>query len=115
MNWIEITSEQDLDTISEASFQNNLGIVIFKHSTRCSISSVAKTRLSLSWDFKEELPIYYLDLLSYRNISDLIAEKFNIFHESPQIIVIKSGKAIYHTSHLSISVKDLHKALEIKD
>lgn len=115
MDWIEIKSEQDLDTISEESFQNNLGIAIYKHSTRCSISSVAKTRLSLSWDFKEELPIYYLDLLSYRHISDLIAEKFNVFHESPQLIVIKNGKVIYHNSHLSISVKDLHRALEVKN
>jgi bacillithiol system protein YtxJ len=115
LDWIEIKSEQDLDRISEESFQSNLGIAIYKHSTRCSISSVAKTRLSLSWDFKEELPIYYLDLLSYRHISDLIAEKFNVFHESPQLIVIKNGKVIYHNSHLSISVKDLHLALEVKN
>ena len=115
MNWIEIKSKEDLDQISEKSFQDNLGVAIFKHSTRCSISSVAKTRLSDSWDFKENLPIYYLDLLSYRDLSNLIAEKFNVFHESPQLIVVKDGKAIYSASHLSISVKKIHQELEIKN
>ncbi len=115
MNWVEIKSKEDLDQISDKSFQDNLGIAIFKHSTRCSISLVAKTRISASWDFKDELPIYYLDLLSYRDLSNLIAEKFNVFHESPQLIVIKDGKVIYNASHLSISVKNLHQALEVKN
>jgi bacillithiol system protein YtxJ len=115
LDWIEIKSEQDLNTISEESFQHNLGVAIFKHSTRCSISSVAKTRLASFWDFKkEELPIYYLDLITYRNLSNLIAERFGIQHESPQLIVIKNGEVVYHASHLSISVKSLHQELENK-
>jgi len=115
LNWIEIKSEEDLDKITQESFQNNLGVAIFKHSTRCSISSVANSRLASFWDFKDELPIYYLDLITYRNISNLIAEKFNVFHESPQIIILKDGKSIYDASHLSISVKSLHQVLETKD
>tara|TARA_B100000809_G_scaffold237910_1_gene258199 strand:+ start:1509 stop:1850 length:342 start_codon:yes stop_codon:yes gene_type:complete len=112
MNWTKIESEVDLEKAIEVSSQKNLGVAIFKHSTRCSISSVAKTRLSSSWDFDEELPIYYLDLIAFRELSGLIAEKFNIQHESPQLLVIKNGKCIYDVSHMSISVKSLHAELE---
>jgi len=111
MNWIKIESEADLEKAIEVSSKDNLGIAIFKHSTRCSISSVAKTRLSSFWDFKEELPIYYLDLIAFRNLSGLIAEKFHIQHESPQLLVIKNGKCIYDASHMSISVKSIRTEL----
>jgi bacillithiol system protein YtxJ len=111
MNWIELESESDLEKAIEASFQENLGVAIFKHSTRCSISSVAKTRLSSFWDFNEELPIYYLDLIAFRNLSALIAEKFNVQHESPQILIIKKGECVYNASHMAISVKSLHTEL----
>lgn len=115
LNWIAIKSDSDLNQLVEFSFQTELGVAIFKHSTRCSISSVAKTRLSTFWNFGEELPIYYLDILSYRNISNLIADKFEVAHESPQLIIIKNGKAIYNASHMGISVKELSLALEVKN
>jgi bacillithiol system protein YtxJ len=115
LNWIEVKSEADFNKTVEESFQDNLGVAIFKHSTRCSISSVAKTRLSTFWDFNEELPVYYLDLINYREISNLIAEKFKVRHESPQLLVIKNGEIIYSANHLSISVKDLHSKLEVKN
>ena len=109
MDWGKLESESDLENIIKASFLENMGAVIFKHSTRCSISSVAKSRLESSWDFDAvDLPIYYLDLISFRSLSALIAEKFNIQHESPQILVIKNGECIYNESHMSISVKSIH-------
>ena len=99
MNWINLESESDLIKIFEESFQDNIGVAIFKHSTRCSISSVAKTRLTSFWDFKEELPIYYLDLIAFRELSSLIAEKFDIRHESPQLLVIKK-ESVYIINHI---------------
>lgn len=113
MKWIEIKSELDLNKIVEESFFDNIGVAIFKHSTRCSISSVAKMRLSSFWNFNEELPLYYLDIMAFREISNLVEEKFSIRHESPQLIVIKEGKCIYDASHLAISVKSLRSKLEI--
>ena len=115
MDWIEIKSESDLSRIFEKSFHDNTGVAIFKHSTRCSISSVAKMRLSLSWDFGEELPIYYLDLIAYRNVSNLIAEKLGVRHESPQLLVINNGECIYNGSHMAISVSELHSILAVRD
>ena len=113
MNWLVLESESDLEKIIKESFLENNGVAIFKHSTRCSISSVAKSRLESSWDFdSEKLPIYYLDLISYRNISSLVAQKCDVLHESTQMLIIKEGKCIYNESHMSISVKDLHQKLE---
>lgn len=106
MNWIDLNDETALLNAVKSSY-NNKGIIIFKHSTRCSISSVAKSRLSLKWSFQDELPTYYLDLIKNRSTSDLVAEKFKIPHESPQLLFIKNGECIYNASHLSISVKNL--------
>jgi bacillithiol system protein YtxJ len=113
MDWIEMDSESVLISAVEDSYSNK-GIVIFKHSTRCSISMMAKTRLSIKWNFKEDLPIYHLNLIQQRTISNLIADKFNVQHESPQLLLIKNGECVYHTSHMGISVSDLRSFLEIK-
>ncbi len=113
MNWNTLESESDLDKIIKQSFLDNIGVAIFKHSTRCSISSMAKSRLESKWDFdSEKLPIHYLDLISFRNISNLIADKFGVQHQSPQILIIKDGKCIYNDSHMSISVDELHAQLD---
>lgn len=111
MNWIDLIDEIALSEAIDKSYHNK-GIIIFKHSTRCSISSVAKTRLSLSWNFKDELPAYHLDLIKFRELSNLIATQFDVYHESPQLLFVKDGKCTYNSSHLSISVKNLQAHLQ---
>ncbi|MDR3680256.1 MAG: bacillithiol system redox-active protein YtxJ [Flavipsychrobacter sp.] len=104
MNWIDITQEQQLDTIKEES--KSKPVVIFKHSTRCSISAMAKSRLE-----REKTPagiaFYYLDLIKYRPISGKIAEEFQVHHESPQILIVKNGECIYDESHNGIDMQDI--------
>ena len=104
MNWKNLTDEQQLTEIREKSTERPQ--VIFKHSTRCSISSVAKSRLDKSPD-PEGMDFYYLDLIRYRSISNKIAELFEVHHESPQILLIKNGECIYDESHLSISIDEV--------
>ncbi len=104
MNWIALQSEEALNTIKEKSFTKPQ--VIFKHSTRCSISSMAKNRLDKS-DANPNIDFHYLDLIKYRRISNKIAEEFNIYHESPQVLVIKNGECIYDESHSGIDAKEL--------
>jgi bacillithiol system protein YtxJ len=112
MNWLKLESLATLDEITSNSFlSENKAIAIFKHSTHCPVSSAAKSRLELSWKFEDELPIYYLDLIEYREVSNEIANQFNVTHQSPQLVVIKDGKCIYHASHISISVKELEKVI----
>ena len=89
MNWIALTSEEQLQQIKVKS--NKKPQVIFKHSTRCSISSVAKNRLERSMEH-DEVDFHYLDLIKYRPVSNKIAEEYNVYHESPQILVIKNGE-----------------------
>ncbi|MEP2773192.1 MAG: bacillithiol system redox-active protein YtxJ [Fulvivirga sp.] len=107
MNWNQLNQSDILLKIKEES--NSKPVLIFKHSTRCSISSMALSRLERSWEEDDMggLTPYYLDLISYRDISNQIAEDFNIPHQSPQVIVIKNGQAVYDTSHMGINYNDL--------
>jgi bacillithiol system protein YtxJ len=112
MNWIELTAEKDLDTIIEASHSKPQ--LIFKHSTRCSISSIAKSRMDKS-DVDNTCDCYYLDLIAHRNISNLIAEKFHVHHESPQVILIQNGECTYDESHNSIRPDDILENVSTKN
>ncbi|AWM14596.1 bacillithiol system redox-active protein YtxJ [Flavobacterium sediminis] len=98
--------EVSFDAIEKQSFEKP--IVIFKHSTRCSISRFVWNRFQQDYDIPDEKAVvYYLDLLAYRSISNEIAEKFGVIHQSPQVIVLKEGKAVYNASHDAIEVEKL--------
>ncbi|MDQ6814038.1 MAG: bacillithiol system redox-active protein YtxJ [Bacteroidota bacterium] len=104
MNWIELKREDQLNNIIEQSHFRPQ--VIFKHSTRCSISSMAKGRLERSLA-PENADFYYLDLIAHRNISNKVSAAFDVFHESPQILVIRKGECTYDESHGSISMDEI--------
>ena len=107
IQWNSLTSEGQLVDIIKQS--NTIPCLIFKHSTRCNISSMAKVRLEKGWDFDaNDMKPFYLDLISFRNVSEAIAEKFGIYHESPQVLLIRNGECTYDASHLDISVEELH-------
>jgi bacillithiol system protein YtxJ len=102
MNWKPLTDVRQLDEIDSMSADKK--IMIFKHSTRCSISSMAHNRLENKWrddDDQKAIP-YYLDLLNHRDISNAIASRYDIIHESPQILIISKGKCVYTASHSDI-------------
>lgn len=106
MEWIHLTDEEQLNTIIDNS--KGKAQVIFKHSNRCSISSVALQRLQKA-NQPGELDFYFLDLIRYRSLSNKIAEVFKVRHESPQVLVIKDGKCIFNESHLGI---DMHEIID---
>lgn len=108
MNWIPLVSSEQLLHIKERSFE--VAQAIFKHSTRCSISSMAKARLERA-DALTGIDFYYLDLLQYRNISNEVAEIFSVHHESPQILLIKNGECVYDESHNGISMHEIAEVL----
>ncbi len=108
MNWISLTSSQQLEALKEKSQQQPQ--VIFKHSTRCSISSVVKNRLDRGSQPKGA-DFYFLDLIKYRDISNQISEDFNVYHESPQVMIIKNGESVYDESHSGIDLKEIEAAL----
>ena len=104
MNWIALTSEDQLAQIRQRSTERPQ--VIFKHSVRCGISALAKSRLEKSQP-SGDIDFYYLDLINYRNLSRKVAEEFNVYHESPQVLIIKNGQCIYDESHMGITMDDI--------
>jgi bacillithiol system protein YtxJ len=107
MDWIKL---ENLDQLAEAKAKSTeKPVMIFKHSTRCSISSMALNRIVRSWkpEDREKVIPYLLDLISFREISDQISREFGVFHQSPQVILIKNGQAIYDASHMGINFQDI--------
>jgi bacillithiol system protein YtxJ len=104
MSWIPLNSFQQLEKLNEKSATKPQ--LIFKHSTRCSISAMAKNRLYKN-ELPEDIDFYYLDLIAHRDISNKIAEQYGITHESPQVLLIKNGKCIYNESHSGIYMDEI--------
>lgn len=106
LNWNALTEIKQLDSIVDASAEKP--VVIFKHSTRCSISRMALKNFEREYDLAESEAVpYFLDLLEHRDISNEIAQKFQVIHQSPQLILIKDGKAVYNASHSEIDAEAL--------
>ncbi len=108
MNWIPIKAVEQLDELIQLS--NHQPQVIFKHSTRCIISAMAKKRLEKAAQ-PSNTNFYILDLLAYRPVSNKIAQLFDVKHESPQILLIKNGKCVYTESHTGIDMADIQEHL----
>lgn len=106
--WNQLKEIETLEEISEISLQQP--VAILKHSTSCGISRMVLRQFEKEYDLNEGgMKLYFLDLLNHRDISNKIASKFNVPHESPQLIVIKDGKAIYDASHSEINAGSLNK------
>ena len=100
INWIPLTDLGQLNEIMELSYQQP--VVIFKHSTRCSISRMALKQFENEFDLDGSVTPYFLDLLNYRDISNEIATRFEVYHQSPQLLLIKEGQSVYDASHSDI-------------
>lgn len=109
-DWKVLESEKQLAQAIQDSHEKP--VVLFKHSVTCGISAGAKHRLESGWNFDgADLDFYYLDLLAHRPISNKIAEDLGVMHQSPQIIVLKNGKAVFDTSHHRINVQAIESVL----
>jgi monothiol bacilliredoxin len=104
MKWIPLLNEEQLEEIKTNSLHTPQ--VIFKHSSRCSLSSMARNRLDRN-EFPTGIDFYFLDIINHRNISNKIAQDFKIRHESPQVLIITDGKCVYDESHSGIDMEDI--------
>lgn len=109
LEWIPLTESSQLNQIDELS--ETQPILIFKHSTTCNISAMSKYRLESEWDLA--VPAFYLDLKRYRSISDEISDRYHVYHESPQILLIHKGISQYDASHFDITVQELHEVIPL--
>jgi bacillithiol system protein YtxJ len=106
LNWLPLNSTEQLEEIKQTSKTEY--VFIFKHSTRCSISSIVLKRFEgLFKEEHQDLKVYYLDLLNYRNISDEIGHTFQVTHQSPQLIILKNGISVQNASHYDITNTEL--------
>jgi len=110
INWIQL---EDLGQINEIiTLSEEMPVIIFKHSTRCSISRMALKNFENEYDLGENVAAYFLDLISFRDISNEIASRFNVVHQSPQLLLIVGGKSVYDVSHSSIDAQELRSKLQ---
>ncbi|WP_445957254.1 bacillithiol system redox-active protein YtxJ [Yeosuana sp.] len=108
--WMALTEVSQLDNIKKKSSMKTQ--VIFKHSTRCGISRMVMNQFTDAYHLTEnDLDLYYLDLISYREVSNEVGIKFQVMHESPQLLIIKNGVVVLHTSHGAINHVDLNRFL----
>ncbi|MEP7318244.1 MAG: bacillithiol system redox-active protein YtxJ [Panacibacter sp.] len=110
LNWNILTQTEQFVNILEQSYKKPQ--VLFKHSSRCSVSSVALQRMEKSSTIPNA-DFYFLDLIRFRNISDKIAHDLNVYHESPQILLIINGECIYDESHLGIDMRELSEQISM--
>jgi bacillithiol system protein YtxJ len=113
-DWLSLNNAEQLKTLFTQAGSSGPNIaVIFKHSTRCSISRMVLSRLEEKWAVDpSEVPFYYLDLIAYRQLSDEIASHLGVRHESPQLLIIRNNTCLYNKTHTSISAEDAQHFLE---
>lgn len=107
VNWLPLEMMEQLEAMVTHSFEKP--VLVFKHSTRCNISRMVLRQFEKKFALEENITPYFLDLLEHRNLSNEIASRLGVQHQSPQVIVIKAGVAVYNASHESIDVEDLKK------
>jgi bacillithiol system protein YtxJ len=112
MNWIQLKTLEQLEEIKKQS--ENAVVLIFKHSTRCSTSRMTLDRLERNWKGNEMNSIipYFLDLISFRQISNLIADHFGVTHESPQVLLISKGRSVLDLSHFEIDYENIKNVVK---
>jgi bacillithiol system protein YtxJ len=109
INWIPLTNLDQLNEI--VALSNEKPIAIFKHSTRCSISRFALKQFENEFALEDKVDAYFLDLIEYRDVSNEIANRFQVVHQSPQLLLIKNGQSVYDASHSDIDAGDLVERL----
>lgn len=104
--WLDVTELSQLKAIKEKSETKTQ--IIFKHSIRCGISRMVMNQFVKDFNFEAgEVDLYYIDIINYREVSNAVANTFNVVHESPQLLIVKNGAAVAHESHGSINSMDL--------
>jgi bacillithiol system protein YtxJ len=109
INWIPLTNLDQLNEI--VALSNEKPVTIFKHSTRCSVSRFALKQFENQFDLADVTDTYFLDLIEYRDVSNEIANRFQVVHQSPQLLLIKNGKSVYDASHSDIDANELKEQI----
>lgn len=111
LSWESLEDVSGVEEITSVSFE--IPVIIYKHSTRCGISSMVLNRLEREYDLEAgRVKLYFLDLIRYREVSNRVSRVFKIPHESPQLLLIKNGAVCYHASHGMISMTGIRSCID---
>lgn len=104
---------EKIDTLEqlEELLQKEEKFFLLKHSLTCPISHAAYQEYEKYTKENQTIPAYYLAVQEARPLSNEIAEKFEIKHESPQALLFSKGQAIWNASHWKITKKSLTVAV----
>jgi bacillithiol system protein YtxJ len=109
--WEYLRNVTDFENLLSASEEKPL--VIFKHSTRCPISSMALDRFNDAVsDIANLANVVMIDVIDDRPISLHVANALQITHQSPQVLVVSKQKAVYDNSHNGIQGKNVLDQLQ---
>ena len=107
LTWIVLNRSEQLDSILRGS--NSRLMIIFKHSSRCGISSMILNDFTRNYKLSDDsAELYFLDIIKENELSNEVSIRYGVVHESPQLIVIKDEKVIHHASHFRIDAKKLN-------
>lgn len=108
MSWKDLNHSKQLDELLDES--HDKPVAIFKHSSRCGISHMVQDELKSQWDIRpEDVSFYHLSLIERRDVSNHVADKLRVPHQSPQLMLLKRGEVVYNASHHSINLRDLKR------
>lgn len=102
----EMTSRQDAD----AAFSEET-VLVFKHSNLCPISANARREMESLLSGGEPVPVYMVDVNDQREVSNYVAERTGVTHQSPQVIVVRGGKADWHADRFDITASSVREGL----
>lgn len=103
--WIPLDNPDQLHLLIEES--HSQPHIIFKHSTRCGLSAIAKLRIESEWHHFEQIPFYLLNVIDHRSLSQQVAEQLDVYHESPQLLLIQAQECVFESSHLDIQLSEI--------
>jgi len=109
VGWRPLTDLGQLNEIIEESVDKP--VILFKHSTRCGVSRMTLKQFENEYDLGDSVTPYFLDLLEYRSLSNEVAQRFGVEHQSPQLLLIRNGSSVYDASHSAIAVDSLKRYL----
>ena len=107
MNILAVEDQSTLDELLQLPT-----VVLAKHSTRCFISTRAMRQVTKFADSNPDIPVYQLDIIDHPELSERVSVDLQVPHESPQVIVISNGEAVWNDSHFGITDKAITKGLE---
>ncbi|GAB2776422.1 bacillithiol system redox-active protein YtxJ [Salinimicrobium soli] len=109
--WTPLTNMEQLETIKKESQEQP--VLIFKHSTRCGISRMVLKGFENEYEVLKDTDhkMYFLDLIANRDVSNAVASRLSVQHESPQLIVLQDGNVVHHASHHSIQAERVKEFL----